>query len=234
MALRKLLITLTATALLAGCGGDSTASGDAPSSTALSNTLQVVPYDGLQPVEIYKLVRTSVRKADSVRVRMESENAGAVLSTDLRLDRDGSATGSVSPTDDQQVELLKVGDDAWFKGDQDFLDAYGVKGAQPEGEWRAITAKSPVAGFLTYTEIPFYTDTLLKLSRSEMSGLRQVDGQEFDGRLAIGLQTEDEALTLYASADGEAELVGYRSDEITYTFSDWDEPVGAEAPGTDG
>lgn len=230
MALRTLLITLTAATLLAGCGGASAEAQDAPAAAALSDTPALTPYSGLRPTEIYKKVRATTRKFDAVHVQMSSVNAGEALTVDMRVGPDGTAEGSIEPTDGQHLDLLRIGDDAWFKANAAFLDARGLDKIQPDGPWQPVTAKNDLSSYLYYTEIPFYTDDLLKLPKTAVSGIEQVEGSEIDGQLSIGLKVADEPITLFASADGAGELVGYENDAITYHFSDWGEPLEVQAP----
>ncbi|MBT0772686.1 hypothetical protein KIH74_27325 [Kineosporia sp. J2-2] len=223
MALRTRLLTLLVAVLLAGCGGGGSDSGAA----VLSDTPDLVPYEGMQAAQVFGLMRTSVRQAGSVHVRMESVNGGDRLRSDMRVSRDGVASGWFEPVQGQRAELLRIGDRAWYKGNAQFLDARGLTGVTPDGPWTPVTDDGYVASYLNYTKIPFYTGELL---RTPQKNLRKVEGKVLGGQLSIGLRPRAGTGTLYVSADGSGELVGYQDDTFTYRFSDWDEPVTAEAP----
>lgn len=230
MALRTLLITLTAAVLLTACAGASATPAGQPASTALSNSPALVPYEGRTPSEIYEMVRDTTRESGTVHVRMESKNADATLTANMRIGADGTAKGWVAPMDGQKVQLLRVGDRAWFKANAAFLDARGLNRVAPDGDWTPVTKKGQMTSYLTYTEMPFYTDDLLDLPDSEIFGMRQVDGRKLEGQLSVGLQPQSGSVKVYASADGSGALVGYQKDEITYAFSDWDKPFKIQAP----
>lgn len=236
MALRTLLITLTAAALLTACAGASATSATSatpagqPVSTALSNNPALVPYEGRTPSEIYEMVRDTTRASGTVHVRMESKNADATLTANMRIGTDGTAKGWVAPIDGQKVQLLRVGDRAWFKADAAFLEARGLNRVAPDGDWTPVTRKGQMTSYLTYTEMSFYTDDLLGLPDGEVFGMRQVDGRKLEGQLSVGLQPQSGSVKVFASADGSGALVGYQKDEITYVFSDWDKPFKIQAP----
>ncbi|GAB3242419.1 hypothetical protein [Kineosporia babensis] len=230
MALRTLLVTVTAAALLAGCAAEDAVGSTGTSAAALSDTPELVPYAELESPQIYRKVRARVRKADSVHVRMESRNAGAVLNVDMRVSRDGSATGWVSPTPGQRIALLRVGDQAWFKANRAFLDAHDRPDAPANGEWAEVTGRGGLDSYLEYTETGFYIDTPAELAPKAVGEMFRVGNRRFDGRSGVGLQAGTRPLTIYASTDGRGDLVGYVDDEIVYSFSEWDDPVVVEPP----
>lgn len=201
--------------LLAGCGGAVTAAG----SGAAGNGVQ-----GLTGEQI--LARALAAATGERSVLVEGTAQGSTVKATLAATSADTTISGKGAT----VEVLKVGDAHYVKGDQTYwasqVDAAAAKAFA--GRYVKITA-AQAASYKTFLSIAaFFGDTLRPGGTVTKGDVTVVDGQR-----AIALVDSADGSRLYIAVDGDAlplEVDKPGTGGGTVTFTRWGDPVSVSAP----
>ncbi len=150
-----LLLTALGALALVACGGEE------------ERPLPPVPTPvaaDLTAPQIVTEAQRALSSASSVHIKGEYKQDGKPISVDMRLatgakPTDDRATGVVT-TDGVKVELRRIGDTIYLKGDDKFLEALGPQAQATKGKW----LKAPVAqadrGLANLTDLNVFASTL--------------------------------------------------------------------------
>jgi hypothetical protein len=103
---------------LCGCGGGS---GDRPAATEPERAASVTE---MSAAEVIEAATAAIGEAESVRAVVTGEEDGQHLAADIAFTAAGDCVGTMAMGDAGEMEMLRVGEDAWVRGDE-FL-AYGL------------------------------------------------------------------------------------------------------------
>jgi hypothetical protein len=194
---RLLAAALAAVAVLAGCGGGSTAGrGTGPSGTAAtSNGVADLPAK-----EILARAQQALGRASSVHIKGGGSSEGQQFAIDMRYGAEG-AVGSMT-TNGQTIELLRVGQTVYLKGTEAFWRSIGGNAVAEllKGRYLKVPATTPdFAELSSFTDLKKNAQELLKPDGEVSKGGRRT----VHGVQAIGLVDSKDGGTLYIALQGE-------------------------------
>ena len=206
------------------------------------------PFAGLSADEISDRALAATTGARSLRVTgdVPDEESGGTIRIDLALDRKGECAGTMSMDGQGEAELIKTGDAVYMKYDERFLRAQSKGEPQADtealvsllaGRWTKMSATGPDAKDMTsFCDL----DSMLNDTDGDADDsdpvLTRGEATTVDGTPVLVLWETDGAdrSKLYIASEGKPYLVRFESksenDAGTLTFSDYDEPVPADAP----
>lgn len=179
---RSRLLVLLGAALvsvsLVGCGSESERVVPVANPPAAST---------LTAEQILAEAQRSLAQASSVRVTGDFREAGRPVKLDMRILAGDRATGTVV-ADGSTVELRRLGDQLFVKGDDKFLAALGPKAQATKGKWLVGPIAQADRGLANLTDLERFAQGLTpgqgKLTKEPV---RQIAGQPAVGVLsAIG------------------------------------------------
>lgn len=218
-----------------------------PSASA-SASASAEPFAGLSADEISDRALEATTGARSLRMTgdVPDEESGGTIRIDLALDREGECAGTMSMDGQGEAELIKTGDAVYMKYDERFLRAQSKGEPQADtealvsllaGRWTKMSATGPDAKDMTsFCDL----DSMLNDTDGDADDsdpvLTRGEATTVDGTPVLVLWETDGAdrSKLYIASEGKPYLVRFESksenDAGTLTFSDYDEPVPADAP----
>jgi hypothetical protein len=207
---------LVSVLVLAGCGGGGSSSNGVADKSA---------------DEIVADATAAVKEAESVHVQGGTGGDGSI-ELDIYLVRDEGGEGTLT-ANGVSFEMIRIGDKAYFKGDDAFWQQFGGDAAASlmRGRWLVAPANSgDLASFTPLTDIDQLFGELLG---NHGEPLEKGDETEVDGEPAIEVNDPSEGGKLYVATEGEpypvkVEMTGEEGGAIT--FSEWDEEHELEAP----
>jgi hypothetical protein len=136
----RLLVAVPAAVLLAaGCGDDTTAGSGSPVPTSSASASASAPAGNgvaaLTADEILKKATAALQSAGSVHIKGQGGSATERFAIDLRYS-DGNSTGTLG-VQGKTIDLRKVGQSVYLKGDREFWMGIGGEGAAQllTGKW---------------------------------------------------------------------------------------------------
>ena len=204
---------------------------------AESTSVQTAAYSAASktPLQIIEAARTKAGKATSVRVQATIEHPDGSIRVDLRMTKDGKATGSLSTPADGSMKLILVSKKkGFFKPSADMLEKITGGDAKAEellaGRWIEFHQGEGLDDFFALASMKTYTQNVFSLSGPD-SGLVKVKGKKVKGyKKTIGLKERGYPGTLLIAADGTNRLAGYQDPQGRMTFTDWNKKVEVKAP----
>ena len=225
-----------ATTVLAGCGSDSDDSRDSGDSGDSGDSSSFVDQDAQA---IMDAAEEATKNASSFRIVGEMQSDGSEASLDLVLATDG-CEGTVG-IDGSDVEVLKIGDEGWYRPTADFwraqLGGAGMDDAtldqlltQVEGKW-ITDEEGSFDDFCTIES--FFDDADDADDDDDNSEASKGDVEDIDGVEAIAIDHESDGTpaTLWVAVDEPHYAVRVDGgDEGSFDLTDFDEEVSFEAP----
>jgi hypothetical protein len=214
--LLRLAPLVLAAALLAACGGGSSGNGVAD----------------MTADEIVAEATEAATSAESVHVKGGTGGTNP-LELDLYLVAGEGGEGTLT-ANGLTFEMVRIGDKAYFKGDDAFWNQFGggaAVAALMRDKWLVAPADSgDLASFTPLTDLEQLFEELLG---NHGEPLEKGDETEVDGQPAIAVNDTEEDATLYVATEGEpfplkVEKTGEDAGEIT--FSEWNEEHELTAP----
>lgn len=237
----RLLLAVSAAALVAtACGDDSTSAAAAPSQAA-GSAASVSPSTAaggvadLAATEIFARTKAAFKAADTVRLKGSGASGTTKFAIDMRYSTAGNAVGTVSNAG-QTIELRRIGQTVYVKADKAFwTKSAGAAVAELLGGkyLKAPLSDSRVAQLGAFTDKNSFADEVLSPSENVTKG----DTKSIGGIPAIGLvdKSSSGSATLYVSTSGEpvplqlAPTSG-AGNEGSFDFLDYGKPVDVAVP----
>lgn len=218
-----LFAAITATSLaLVGCGGGEKDSGIAD----------------LTATEILDRASTAAKAAKSVHVKGEGTSEGTTFRMDVRFKSGEGAAGTVG-VDDENFELIVIGQDLYLKTDQATWTAMTDSATAALIGNRYVKAPASSPDFAELASFGQYEDFITELLKPEGT-MTKGETKEVNGVRAIGLVDDDKENggTLYIALRGEpyplrAEPSADSADTGSIEFLDWNKEVTLTAPPAD-
>jgi len=218
------LLVVAAPIALAACAGEK--------ERELPPVPQPVAADLTAPQIITEASR-ALATTSSVRVRGDYKENGKPVTIDMRLaagsgPNDDRATGVVTQ-DGVRVELRRIGDQIYLKGDDRFLEALGPQAQATKGKW----LKGPVAqadkGLANLTDLDAFAATL---SPQGQGKLTKEAPAPFAGQPAVSVLSSTGARLYVANTNRPNPLRIQRIGQLVgvIDFTEYDAPVDVKAP----
>lgn len=214
--LRILLCPLALAALAAGCGSSK------PSSTSAE-----VSKPGAQ---VLKDAQRAASFASSVHAAGHGVQAGQTITLDLSITSGSGAVGKFTLFGGT-VELIRIGDKLYLRGDRPFWKHFGGNGVKVgllANRWVVAPASaSTFSGFTRLMSMAGFTSQFAVQGKVVNDGVKT-----YNGLKVIALRDPAENGTLYVRALGKpypVALVGGKS-SATLTFDHWNRPVTLPKP----
>jgi hypothetical protein len=199
---------------LAGCGGEKTRASETSKS----------------PSQILKDAQRAVRTARSVHMAGHGLAQGQAARLDLSLVRGLEATGKLMLFGGS-VELVRVRDNVYMRGDRSFWRHFGsnrAKLALLTDRWVEAPASVPaLSGIASFTDISGLSSMLAEHGKVISEGVRMFRGQKV---VALRDATEGGTLYLRATATPYPVAIVERGHSETIVFDRWNQHVVVRAP----
>jgi hypothetical protein len=214
--MRRGALLLLVAGLLAGCGG----SGGSKGNGEADRTADQIVADAT----------AATHTATSVHVAGARTTGGTPLKVDLLLVSGKGGKGTIT-ANGVTFQLVRIGPDAYFKGDATFWRQFGGKGLAEllNGRWlKASATTGQLSAFTPLTDVGKFFDAVL----GSHGTLEKGEQTTIDGHKAIAVKDASQGGTLYVSTTGKAYPVAIdtRPGGDRITFSAWDEDVTLKPP----
>jgi hypothetical protein len=211
--MRRCLLLLLFAILLAGCGG-SKGNGEADKSAD----------------QIIADAKAATHTATSVHVAGARTTGDTPLKVDLVLVAGKGGKGTIT-VNGLTFQLVRIGADAYFKGDATFWQQFGGSGLAQllNGRWLKAPANTgQLSSFTPLTDVGKFFDAVL----GSHGKLQKGDETTIDGQKAIAVKDTSQGGTLYVSTTGKAYplAIDTRSGGDRITFTAWDAAVSLKPP----
>lgn len=238
----RVLLAVSAAALLAAACGDDTSGSGAPAAAGSASTSASPSAAGgdvasLEPTEILTRAKAAFKKTESVRLTGGGSTGGETFTIDMTYGAD-KAIGSVS-NGGQKIELRRVGKIVYLKADKAFwTQTAGAAAAELlSGKYlKAPLTDQRVAQLASFTDKDSFVDQVLDPDGTVTKG----GTKDVRGTPAIGLVNKDTTGggTLYVATSGEPlplQLTpeGSGSDTGSLDFLDYGKSVTVAVPPAD-
>jgi hypothetical protein len=189
--------------MAAGCGAvGSGTGGSAASPTPASNGVADKP-----PAEMVALAKRAFEDAKYVRVQGHGDEEGVLYAMDMQIKGGTGATGGGKgrlTLNHNTAELLRIGAEAYVKGDAAFWSATTGSAAAAEllkGKYlKGSTGDKRLKGIVFYTDVQFFARTMFDLDGTLKKGERRT----IRGVETIGVQTSGkDAVTVFIATTGQ-------------------------------
>lgn len=221
----------------AGCGAVDSVTGKSTSSpTPSANGIADKP-----PAEIVQQAKRAFQDAKFVHVKGNGDEEGVLYAVDMQIKGGSGPTGGKGTltVNHNTAELLRIGKDAYVKGDADFWSATTGNAAAAEllkGKYLKGSTDDPrLKGIVFFTDADFFARTVFKTEGSLTKGERRTIG----GVETIGVETSGkDAATLFVATTGQPrplQLVstGEAAGGGNLDFFDYDKPFDVKPPPAD-
>lgn len=211
------LALLTAVAVLAGCGGSSSSSGNGVADKSAA--------------EIVAASKAAADSADSVHVSGSLVSGGTPITLDMDLIAGKGGRGRLSQNG-LSFELIAIGNTVYIKGSSAFYKHIGGKAAAQllEGKWlKASATSSNFASIGQLTNLRQLVDQTL----TEHGALTKGSTTTINAQKVVGVTDKTKGGTLYVAATGTpypVQISKSGSGSGTITFGRWNEAVTIAAP----
>lgn len=205
--------------LLVGCGSESERPLPVANPPAAST---------LTPEQILREAQRALAQASSVRVTGDFREAGKPVKLDMRILAGDRATGTVV-ADGSTVELRRVGDQLFVKGDDKFLAALGPKAQATKGKWLVGPIAQADRGLANLTDLERFAQGLTpgtgKLTKEPVKPL--------NGKPAVGVLSSIGARVYVADMGTPFPLRVERIGELqgVIDYGDYNAAVDVQRPG---
>jgi hypothetical protein len=217
LAVVPLFVLLLLTAILAGCGGSSSSSGNGVADKT--------------PAEILAATKEATDKATSVHVSGSIVSEKSPISLDMNLLANKGGRGQISENG-LAFEMIQVGGTVYIKGSAAFYKRIGGSAAAQllQGKWlKAPSSDADFASLSQLTDLRQLVDqTLASHGTLTTSGTTTVDGQK-----VVGVTDKTKGGTLYIATTGKpypVEISKGGSGGGKITFDRWNGTVALAAP----
>ena len=181
--------------------------------------------------EIIADASAAAKEATSVHVHGAATSSGSPLEIDIHLVRDEGGAGHLV-ANGLSFDMVRIGDKAYFKGDDEFWRQFGGTAAVVllHDRWLEAPATSgDLASFAPLTDI----DQLFGALLSDHGTLEKGEETKVDDQPAIAVEDKTKGGTLYVATTGKPyplEVKGGSDSPGTISFSEWDEDYELTAP----
>lgn len=235
----RVLLAVSAAALLAASCGDDTSGTGAPAaagspSASVSASAAGGELASLDATEILTRAKAAFKKAESVRLTGGGASSGESFKVDMRYSAD-KAIGTVSSSG-QQIELRRIDKTVYLKADKAFwTQTAGAAAAELLGGkyLKAPLTDQRVAQLASFTDKDAFVDEVL----DDTGTITKGEPKDVRGTPAIGLVNKDTdgGGTLYVATSGEPlplQLLPQAggTDSGTLDFLDYGKAVTVEVP----
>jgi hypothetical protein len=187
--------------LAVGCGAvDSVTGGSTPSPTPATNGVADKP-----PAEMVALAKRAFEDTKYVRVQGHGDEEGVLYALDMRIKGGTGTTGGKGTLtlNHNTAELLRIGKEAYVKGDAAFWSATTGNAAAAEllkGKYlKGSTDDKRLKGIVFYTDVQFFAREMFDLEGTLKKGERRT----IRGVETIGVETSGkDAVTLFIATTG--------------------------------
>jgi hypothetical protein len=189
--------------MAAGCGAvESVTGGSTPSPTPTTNGVADKP-----PAEMVALAKRAFEGAKYVRVQGHGDEEGVLYAIDMQIKGGTGVTGGGKgrlTLNHNSAELLRIGKEAYVKGDAAFWSATTGNAAAAEllkGKYlKGSTDDKRLKGIVFYTDVQFFARTMFDLDGT----LRKGERRTIRGVETIGVETSGkDAVTLFIATTGQ-------------------------------
>lgn len=214
-------IALTTALTLSACGGNSEAE----------------DYKKTSVDQVRKDAEKAMTGLESVRVAGDMTTQGQTIGVDVALAKDGTCEGTMEVDKAGSIDVLVVDEKGYVKADPEFwasqLGPQGPAAAKKIGD-KWVAAKGGVEQMLSFCSFEGFVSGLAQAeedSWKEVAGTSEVDGQE---TVEVKFEGADktEGIAHVAAAEPHHVLRYDLGDKGDLNFSDFDEPVEPQAPGS--
>ncbi len=218
MKLARLAVLLVAVGLVAGCGG----------SGAKSNGVAEKTAD-----QIVADAQNAIDDATAVHVKGAGTSGGSPLELDLHLVAGKGGAGTLA-VGGLRFEIVRIGDRAYFKGDDAFWRQFGGTAAVQlfHGRWLVAPADTgDLSSFTPLTDIEQLFKALLGDHGTLQKGEETTVGT--DDAPVIAVVRTSSGGTLYVATTGKPyplQVEGGKDSPGSITFDEWDKPIELTAP----
>ncbi len=206
-------------ATLTGCGGSDDGGGD---------------FADEKPADIVDEAKKAMGDLESLVISGETKAEGESAALDLQLSSAGDCTGTISFATTGTIEILGVGEDRWFKGDEAFWSTTGLPDVSAVLDKWVVDGQDDMAQFCSVD------DFVGEMFEDETDETFETKGTEsLDGEDVVVIEQDDAeegVSTGYVLLDEPHYMVKVEKegdDGGTITFSDFDEEFEVTAPGAD-
>lgn len=210
--------TLLAGTVLAGCGGNSERTLPAASPAAV---------DSLGAAQIVTAAQRALAAARSVHIVGQYQQDNRPVRVDMRIAAGNTAVGTVT-SNGSSVEVRRVGDQLYVKGDDTFLAALGDKAKATRGKWLVGPIAQADRALAELTDLQGFAGTLTPGSGTlTKEAVRPLGGQQAVSVLnpaGARLWVADTGTPYPLRLERLGTTVG------TLDYSDYDRPVEVKAP----
>jgi hypothetical protein len=217
MRLLRIAALFAVAVLLAGCGGGG---GGGEDNGVADKTADEIVADAT----------AAAKSASSVYVHGSTTSGDQPLVIDVHLVKDKGGTGHLE-VNGFSVEIVRVGNTAYFKGDNDFWAQFGGAAAAAlfKDKWVSAPADSgDLASLTPLTDISQLFDGILgQHGKLEKGGETDVNGTP-----AIKVEDTEQDGTLYVATEGEPYPLKLEGGDQkgSIEFEDWDKSYDFDAP----
>jgi hypothetical protein len=187
-----------------------------------------------KPADIIDASKEAMSDLESLTISGDTRADGGAANLELQLSSSGDCTGTLSFDTTGTIEILGVGGDRWFKGDEAFWSTTGIPDTTAVLDKWIIDAQDDFASFCTIDDFVgemFEDDSD---ETYEVKGTESVDGE--DVVVIEQDDTEDGISTGYILVDEPHHIVKIDKegdDGGTITFSGFGEKFEVTAPSAD-
>jgi hypothetical protein len=203
--------------LVAGCGGSGNANDNGVSAKSAD--------------EIVTEANTAAKEATSVHVHGAAESGGSPLEIDMHLVAGEGGAGHLV-ANGLSFDMVRIGDKAYFKGDDEFWRQFGGAAAVEllRDRWlEAPATTGDLASFAPLTDITQLFEALL----GDHGTLEKGEETKIGDEPAIAVTDTTQGGTLYVATTGKPyplQVEGGTDSPGTISFDEWDEPYDLTAP----
>jgi hypothetical protein len=234
----RVLMAVSAAALVATACGDDTTDAGAAGPTGSSSSSAAAPESdlaSLPPKEILAKAKTAITGAKSVHLKGGGTSGADSFEIDMRYGAEGKAYGTVA-SGGQTIELRRDGQTIYLKAPAAFWQSSGAgaEAAKLLGDkfLKAPLTDARVGQLATFTDKNGFVSEVLDPGGELTKG----EAKEVNGTPAIGLVTKGtDGGTLYVATEGEPYPLqlspeGSGTDEGKLDFLEYDAPVEVQIP----
>ncbi|GAA1904169.1 lipoprotein [Streptomyces sodiiphilus] len=193
-------------------------------------------FEGMSAQEIAEQSIEAMQGLTSLTLHATNESEEGTLEMRLSMSRDGLCTGTMA-LGEGETELIAVDGESYMRANDAFWESQAGEDEQDmaelvDGRW--IRMPGGTGGFSESCDLEALLAELDAESLGE--GAERADGEPVNGTDTVALISEEgeETRTAYVAATGEPYILRMVTeggpDAGTATFSDFDEPVEAQAP----
>jgi hypothetical protein len=210
---------------LTGCGGSDGGDGGDGGSSDFADE---------KPADIVAATQKAMGDLESLSISGETSADGETANLDLQLSSSGDCTGTISFDTTGTIEILGVGEDRWFKGDESFWSTTGIPDTSSVLDKWVIDAQDDFAQFCAIDD---FVGEMFQDDTDETFTSKGIESLDGDDVIAIEQDDATEGIsTGYVLVDEPHYMVKVEKEGDnggTITFSGFDEEFEVTAPSAD-